>query len=60
MEDWYSSPITDVVFSFVAMCIPALGSSDPRIAAALSGNNLMQLGRDVAHNNAQTFDRVAR
>jgi hypothetical protein len=50
----------DVMFSFVATCIPAPGSSEPRIVAALSGNNSMQLGRDVAHNNAQTFDRVAR
>ena len=60
MEDWDSSPITDVVFLFVATCIPAMRSSEPRIVAALSGNNVMQLGRDVAHNNAQTFVRVAR
>ena len=60
MEDWDSSPITDVLFSFVATCVPALGSSEPRTVAALSGNNLMQLGRDVAHNNTQTFDRLAR
>ena len=60
MEDWDSSPITDVVFLYVATCVPAVGSSEPRIVAALSGNNIMQLGRDVAHNNAQTFVRVAR
>jgi hypothetical protein len=60
MEDWDSSPITDVVFSFVVTCIPAMVSSEPRIVAVLSGNNAMQLGRDVAHDNAQTFVRVAR
>jgi hypothetical protein len=60
MEAWDSSRFTDVVFSFLAMCMPAMGSSESRIVADLSGNNVTQLGRDVAHNNAQTFVRVAR
>jgi len=50
----------DVVFSFVATGIPAMRSSEPRIVAALSRNNVTQLRRDVAHNNAQTFVRVTR
>ena len=59
MEDWDSSPITDLVLSFVATCIPALGSSESRIVIAMSGNNVKQPRRDVAHI-AQSFVRVAR
>lgn len=39
--------------------MPALGSSGPCIVTALSGNNVPQLGRDFAHNNSETFVRVA-